>query len=214
MINAIHGSVVSVTANELIIRAGFMEFSLLISSCTASDLINRGNASTESETAVYTHLVHREDSMTLYGFSTAMERSIFLELIKVQGIGPRQAVKILSGISSRDLIAALDSGNLAVLTAIPGLGTKTAQKMVLTLRDKLTNVDGGNQALSASGGSQGTGHTLAAEIVQSLTDMGYDKRAARKVVDEVIEELKDSASKLAPADLEKKIFTAALFKMG
>ena len=209
-----YGSVVSVAANELIIRAGFMEFTLIISSCTANDLISRKDASQEPETAVYTHLVHREDSMTLYGFSTTMERSIFLELIKVQGIGPRQAVKILSGITPRDLITALDTGNLAVLTAIPGLGTKTAQKMVLTLRDKLTQVDGENQALSGNGASQGTGHTMAAEIVQSLTDMGYDKRAARKVVDEVIGELKESAATLDPGDLEKKIFTSALFKMG
>ncbi len=123
-----------------------------------------------ARTKVYIHLVHREDQMRLFGFPSERERGLFLELLKVEGIGPRQAVKILSGISPAELEAALDSENLARLQQVPGLGAKTAQKLVFALKGKIPGA-----VPPASRGPW-------ADVVQALADMGYDRKRAAEAV--------------------------------
>ncbi|HOX12649.1 MAG TPA: Holliday junction branch migration protein RuvA [Spirochaetia bacterium] len=121
-------------------------------------------------TKVYIHLLHREDQMRLFGFPSERERALFLELLKVEGIGPRQAVKILSGISPEDLESALDTENLARLQQVPGLGAKTAQKLVFSLKGKLP------------GSAPQTVRGPWADVVQALADMGYDRKRAAEAV--------------------------------
>ena len=87
-----------------------------------------------AEVKMYTFLYHREDQMRLYGFASPAERSLFLDLLRVDGVGPRLVIRILSGIDAAELVQALDANDLPRLVQIPGLGNKTAQKMVLALQ--------------------------------------------------------------------------------
>ncbi len=123
------------------------------------------------EARLFVWLYHREDQMRLFGFVNTERRNTFLELIKVEGIGPRQAVKIMSGIGQEDLETALENEDLARLEAVPGLGKKTAQKMILALKGKLARP-------APSAGLP----VVHEELVNALADMGYDRKAAAEAV--------------------------------
>ncbi|MDR2535569.1 MAG: Holliday junction branch migration protein RuvA [Treponema sp.] len=120
---------------------------------------------------VFTWLYHKETEMRLFGFADEQRRSTFLELLKVDGIGPRGAVKILGGISQTDLETALEEEDVPRLEAVPGLGKKTAQKMILALRGKL--------ALNSGPPQIGSPYS---ELVEALWGMGYDRRAAAEAL--------------------------------
>ena len=119
------------------------------------------------ECRIFTWLYHREDQMRLFGFSGETRRNTFLELLKVEGIGPKNALKIMGGIGQEELERALESGDLARLEAVPGLGKKTAQKMLLALKGKLVHAPSVSAASSPYG-----------DLIEALADMGYEKRAA------------------------------------
>ena len=145
-----------------------------------------------SETTIYTHLHHKEDLMRLYGFADPDERSLFTDLLKVTGVGPAQAVKILSGIGVERFVKAMEAGDVDTLSHIPGLGTKTAQKIILALKGKLSFV--GEEAAPAGN-----------EIVDSLVEMGFDRRKAQRAVEAVLSEI--------GADDEKEVFRKALVSL-
>jgi holliday junction DNA helicase RuvA len=119
-----------------------------------------------AEVRIFIHLLHREDSMKLFGFWSVHERALFLELMKVSGIGPKQALRILSAAGTDRLPAILEAGDVDGLSALPGIGRKTAQKILVTLQGKLAL---GDTSESSSGG----------EIVAALIDMGFDRKAAQ-----------------------------------
>ncbi len=127
-----------------------------------------------ADVEVYVWLQHWDEGMRLFGFPSDAERGLFLDLTKVEGIGPKQALKILSGISPQELKSALDGGNLAMLQRIPGVGPKLAQKMVLALKGKLVDLD--------ESGQYGASASPWDDIVVALADMGFDRRLAEKVV--------------------------------
>jgi Holliday junction DNA helicase RuvA len=121
-----------------------------------------------------THLVVREDALTLYGFSTDEERRFFQKLIGVSGIGPKIALSALSGPPLGDLVAALRAGDVTVLTRLPGIGRKTAERMVLELKDGLIEFEGGPAA---------TGRPRhEADAVAALVSLGYGRAVAEKAV--------------------------------
>ena len=119
---------------------------------------------------IYTHLVHREDAMRLYGFSDQAERALFLDLQKVEGVGPRGALKMLSGVDREQFSQALDRDDVDALSAVPGVGRKTAQKIILTLKGKLTPI-GETQPRSAED-----------DIATALVGMGFDRKTAKAAV--------------------------------
>ncbi len=123
---------------------------------------------------VYTYLLHREDSMSLYGFCDPAERSLFLDLQKVDGVGPRGAMRILSGIERKEFVEALDRDDVDALSPGPGIGKKTAQKIILTLKGKLTPADGGS------------GKSSEDDIATALVGMGFDGRTAKAAVAEAL----------------------------
>ncbi len=125
---------------------------------------------------VHTHL--REDSIALYGFLTAREKHFFELLISASGVGPGLALKILSGMSVEELVPAIRRGDLAQLVRIPGVGKKTAERIVVELRDKLAAMEAPEEARPASR----TG--FEADVVSALLNLGYDRRAAEKAVEE------------------------------
>lgn len=153
------------------LRTGDIEFMFLASMTTLSTLPEIGERCT-----VYSHLHHKEDQMFLIGFSKMNERNIFNDLISISGIGPKQAIKILSGITPEKLIEALEKGDVQALTKIPGLGKKSAQKIILALKDKLVILDE-NKEQNAS----------YKDIELALINMGYEKKSVSKAIEQVIE---------------------------
>ena len=136
---------------------------------------------TGEEVTLLTHLVVREDAHLLYGFLTSGERTAFRQLLKISGVGPKVALAVLSGLSVDDLAAAVTNGDAARLTKVPGIGKKTAERLVLELRDKLPKVTGTARAESADGGG---------DVIGALLGLGYNEREAQAAV------------KQLPADLQ------------
>lgn len=135
---------------------------------------------------IHTHV--REDTFQLFGFSSTEERLIFTELIRVSGIGPKLAIAVLSGLSSQALAKALREGDLLALEAIPGVGKKTAQRMVIDLRDRLASVfDAEVGAIEGViEGKEGGRGKIFDEAVSALENLGYSQKQAKKAVDEVL----------------------------
>jgi Holliday junction DNA helicase RuvA len=131
-----------------------------------------------AEVALLTHLHVREDAMALYGFLTAHEKHVFELLISISGVGPVLALKILSGMNLDDLVPAVRGGDLARLTRIPGVGRKTAERIVVELRDKLA-------AMEPPGETQRpvTATGAAADVISALLNLGYERRAAEQAVE-------------------------------
>jgi len=152
--------------------------------------------SLNSECRILTWLYHREDTMKLFGFASERRRSTFLELLKVEGIGPKGAVKIMGGISQDDLERALENGDLARLEAVPGLGKKTAQKMLLSLKGKLI------QSADVSFSSPYN------DLVEALAAMGYDRRSAAEALTKAEAKI---GLNLADDAREKMLFKEAIF---
>jgi len=128
--------------------------------------------------SLHTVLVVREDSLTLYGFSEAPERALFLKLLNVSGIGPKLALGALSGPSVPELVSAIREGNLAVLTRLNGIGKKTAERMTVELKDNLLEFE----ATEAAGAPSATRN----DAVGALVSLGYNRAAAAAVVDEIL----------------------------
>ena len=184
MINAVIGQLVYASAQTAIILGGSVEFELVVSSQTATRLSNL-QGSERNNVRILTWLQHREDGMTLFGFLEEEERRLFLELIKVNGIGPKQAMKILSGVRVNDFIRALDQSDLSFLSKIPGLGAKTSQKIILALRDTLVFTEDASKPQNVISGNS----KKYQDIIDALVEMGYDKK---KVLDCVAKLLKDN----------------------
>nr|WP_321263953.1 Holliday junction branch migration protein RuvA [uncultured Sphaerochaeta sp.] len=210
MINALIGDIVSIEEGTLFLRCGHIEYTLSVSSQTASTF---SNLSLESRRGVrvMTVLVHREDSMSLFGFSDADEREAFLQLQTVSGIGSKQALKILSGINVRNLAEALDSGNLKLLSSIPGIGPKTGQKMILALRNVLVLDEDKGRSQS---GTRKQAHHPYSDIINALVDMGYDRRLVEETVDKVTENQASELEKMSHHDAEEHLFRLSIKLLG
>lgn len=146
---------------------------------------------------VLTHFVVREDSQTLYGFLTEEERHLFRLLISVSGIGPKMAITLLSGISIPQLKQAIIEGSLTVLTGVPGIGRKTAERLVVELREKIVLGDRRMEmpaALRISGQDQ-----LIEDSLRALISLGYQKRVAKEAIQRALQTPK--AEKLSVEDL-------------
>lgn len=178
MINSIKGIITARLDGSIYLENNGMEWQILASGMTISALPKVGE-----EARVYTWLYHREDGMSLFGFANVAERNLFNDLISVSGVGPKGALKILSAARSSQIVSYLEEENLEGLASLPGLGKKTAQKVILQLRGKLTYED----SVSGSGASK----TPDGEWVESLVAMGFDRPRVKSVVrtlmkDEVI----------------------------
>ena len=126
------------------------------------------------EVTLLTHLVVREDAHLLYGFLTAAERSAFRQLLKISGVGPKVALAVLSGLSVEDLAGAVEAEDAARLTKIPGIGKKTAERLVLELRDKLPKAVTAVRAESAG--------AAGGDVLGALLGLGYNEREAQAAI--------------------------------
>jgi len=132
-----------------------------------------------SDVALRVHTHVREDALALYGFSTALELDLFNRLISISGIGPKLALAVLSGIEPPDLVSAIERGDLARLTAIPGVGKKTSERIVLELKDRLPRA----HVVEAADGAAVAGTGLRDDLLSALMNLGYHRPLAEKAVD-------------------------------
>jgi holliday junction DNA helicase RuvA len=132
------------------------------------------------EVALRVHTHVREDALALYGFATALELDLFNRLISISGIGPKLALAVLSGIEPPDLVAAIERGDVARLTAIPGVGKKTSERIVLELRDRLPRA---HPAVAALSGGGTDGLIVRDDLLSALMNLGYHRPLAEKAVD-------------------------------
>jgi len=130
---------------------------------------------------IHTHV--REDAFLLYGFATRLEQELFERLIGVSGIGPKVALAVLSGIEPQELIRAIERGDLARLTAIPGVGKKTSERIVLELKDRLPRAP---VAAAAAGAASPDAPVMRDDVVSALVNLGYHRPLAEKAAEAAI----------------------------
>ena len=172
MIAVLRGVLVEKGPNHAIVDAGGVGYELHIPITTFTHLPNTG---AEVRLRVYTHV--REDTLALYGFLSADEKTLFEKLIGVSGIGPSLAIKVLSGLEAAELIAAIRKGEVERLVRIPGVGKKTAERMVLELRDKLAAPVGESAAARVPSLSE-----IEQDVLSALLNLGCARPAAEQAV--------------------------------
>jgi Holliday junction DNA helicase RuvA len=196
MIAHLRGRLLSKSPNQAIIDCSGVGYDIAISVSTFSEL-----PAENAEASLYIHTHVREDQIALFGFASTQEKRLFERLLTISGIGPKLAITVLSGISSDRLVTAIRSGDHATLTKIPGIGKKTAERVVLELKDKLDDLAVPDMA-SATGGPH---HGPAADdALSALVNLGYPRPIAQKAIETAVE--KDPA---AAADFET-LFRAAM----
>lgn len=174
MIAHLRGKLLSKHPNQAVVEAAGVGYEVTISIPTFTDLPNAGG-----EVALHVHTHVREDALALFGFLRAQEKRLFEKLISVSGIGPKLAITILSGMSTEFMVAAIRGNDIGSLTKIPGIGKKTAERMVLELRDKL----------DAFGAAAVPAAVTAVEedVLSALVNLGYQRPAAEKAVSKAAE---------------------------
>jgi len=175
MIAFLRGRLGEKQPNRIIVDVGGVGYDVAVPLSTFYTL---GEPGTDVALRVHTHV--REDSLALYGFATVVELQIFARLIGISGIGPKLALAVLSGIDVADLVRAVQVGDVARLTAIPGVGKKTAERIGLELKDKLPPQLAA--AVAAQAAADGTGG-LRGDLLSALLNLGYHRPFAEKAVD-------------------------------
>jgi len=187
MIAHLSGTLLSKQATSVIVDVSGVGYEVSIPLSTFYDLENEGS---NVRLRIYTHV--KEDALQLYGFKTARERELFINFISVSGIGPKLGIALLSGMSADELIACIKSNNLARLTLIPGVGRKTAERLIVDLREKMTALstaqledDTGAAPQSAE---EPTEDSVRSQALSGLMNLGYQRSAAEKAVDAALSE--------------------------
>ena len=169
MIAHLRGRLIVKHPNQAIVEAGGVGYDVTISVPTFSDLPAAGG-----DVALHIHTHVREDAIALFGFLRPEEKLLFERLISVSGIGPKLAITILSGMPTPDLVTAIRGNDIARLTRIPGIGKKTAERMVLELRDKLEHFAATPAAAPAS--------PIEEDVLSALVNLGYQRAAAERAL--------------------------------
>jgi len=188
MIAHLSGTLISKQATSAIVDVGGVGYEVAIPLSTFYEL---GDIGSPVQLRVYTHV--REDAIQLYGFKTARERELFLQLISVNGVGPGLAIKLLSGMNADEMIASIRTNNLVRLVAIPGVGRKTGERLVVDLRDKIAAVSSPalEEEFTARAGAAGaftSPDAMQGDAMSALANLGYQKAPAEKAVKSAIDE--------------------------
>lgn len=184
MIGYLRGALRLITPERVLIDTGGVGYAVRIPLSTYYDL-ERGGIGSEAELLIHTHV--RDDAIELFGFRTAEEQALFEKLIGVSGIGPRLAQVILSGMAPLEVIGALAAGDLARLVKIPGVGKKTAERMILELRDAA------RQLAAGSGEPIDAPRRPDDDLLDALVGLGYRAGEAQKAVAAVRDELSEAS---------------------
>jgi Holliday junction DNA helicase RuvA len=202
LIAHISGKLIQKQPNSVIVDVGGVGYELTVPLSTFYDL---GDPGAEVSLRAYTYV--REDSLQLFGFRTEREKRLFLLMIGVTGIGPKLAITALSGMSAEELIHAIRTENLAKLVGVPGIGKRTAERMLVELKDKVAQLASPEmEAQLKAGAVIGVGEAMRDDLISALINLGYQKAAADKAVSATMNEnpnanfeavLKQSLRKLA-----------------
>ena len=185
MIGRLRGTLIHKQPPWLIVDVNGVGYELEAPMSTFYDLPELGR-----EVSLFTHYAQKEDSVALYGFLREVERRLFRDVQKVTGIGARIALAVLSGVSVDDFARLVQSGNITALTRIPGIGKKTAERMVVELRDRAADLMGGGVAL----GGNGAPGDSQSEAVIALQQLGYKPADAARMAREATASGDDAAA--------------------
>ena len=180
MIDFIEGTVESKAPGELVISAGGVGFLLMCSNTTLAEAPAKGE-----KWRCYSVLNVREDAMELFGFATRQERAMFKKLCQVTGVGAKTALGVLSALPVRDLSVAIVTGDVTALSRAPGIGKKTAQRIALELKDKVTQADINQPTGKTATPTSGAAADNFAEAIEALTALGYSAIEARDALSHV-----------------------------
>jgi holliday junction DNA helicase RuvA len=180
MITLLRGTLLAKSPTEALVDVGGVGYGVQIPVSTFEAL-----GHTNSPVTLHTYLHVREDALVLFGFATEEERDTFRLLISVNGIGPKMAQGILSGIGVKDLKDCIARGNVAMLTTVPGVGRKTGERLVVELREKIGKID---QDLRPSSGAGDEQSRIRSEALLALTSLGYTRQVAEKALRAAIQD--------------------------
>lgn len=188
MIAYLSGKLLEKQANTLIVDVNGVGYEVSIPLSTFYEI---GDIGSDVQLRIYTHV--REDAIQLFGFKTNRERELYLRLISVQGIGAKSAIAMLSGMSADELILALRTEDLAKLSTIPGVGRKTAERMVIELRDKIGDVTvPGTSTLDAATTGSVPSDDIFEDALSALVNLGYQRNAAEKALQTAAKDVTDA----------------------
>lgn len=182
MIAHLRGTLLEKHPNQAIVEAQGVGYDVAVPISTYTALPEPGE-----EVRLKIHTVVREDAIQLYGFLTAEEKSLFEKLITVSGVGPRLALTVLSGIAAGDLVQVIRSADVQKLTRVPGIGKKTAERIVLELRDKID--EGSRRATAAPGAAAVILSQEEADVASALVNLGAQRAAAEAAARRACQEL-------------------------
>src|SRR6202171_3082244 len=188
MIAHLSGILLSKQATSAIVDVAGVGYEVAI---PVSTFYKLGEAGSPVQLRIYTHV--REDAIQLFGFKTARERELFLQLISVNGVGPGLAIKLLSGMNADEMIASIRTNNLVRLVSVPGVGRKTAERLVVELREQIAALaspalEEEFAARAAAAGAEASPDSMRNDAISALANLGYQKAAAEKAVKTAIDE--------------------------
>ncbi len=197
MIGLLRGIILQKQAPDLLLDVGGVGYELLASLTTFIDLPEINN-----EVTLYTHLIVREDAHTLYAFSSIAERALFRVLLKVNGVGPKMALAIVSGMTTNEFAQRVHNNDVAGLTRLPGVGKKTAERLIIEMRDRLPEPSEQGEINGIS--SPPTIRNLEDEAIAALLALGYKPTQASQMV------TKYSSGGLSVEEIVRKALKASL----
>jgi Holliday junction DNA helicase RuvA len=174
----LRGSILEKHPNRIVIDVNGVGYDVFVPLSTFYGL---GDAGSGIALRIHTHV--REDALVLYGFATLLEQELFERLIGVSGIGPKVALAVLSGIEPHEFLRAIELGDLARLTAIPGVGKKTSERIVLELKDRLPRAQA---AAAVAGAAPAAAPAMRDDVVSALVNLGYHRPLAEKSAEAAI----------------------------
>lgn len=183
MIAHLSGKLLEKQVNSVIVETNGVGYEVTIPLSTFYEI---GEIGSDIQLRIYTHV--REDALQLFGFKTERERQLYLKLISVQGIGAKSGITMLSGMSADEIIAAIRTDNLVSLTSIPGVGKKTAERLVIELRDKLNDLSALAQPQTSEAASDTAIESVYDDALSALTNLGYQRNAAEKALKQAANE--------------------------
>ena len=175
MIARLRGTLVDKTPSRLVVDAGGVGYDVQV---PLSTFYVVGDAGTGVALRIHTHV--REDVIALYGFATELEQDLFERLIAISGVGPKLALAVLSGIEPAELVRAVRVQDVARLTAIPGIGKKTAERISLELKDRLPQAVA---ATDAPGSAAAPADQMKTDLLSALLNLGYQRQAAERAIE-------------------------------
>ena len=198
MISRLTGILAAKRAPQILIDCNGVGYEADVSMTTYYQLPEVGQ-----QLSIWTHLLIKDDSHSLVGFSGEAERRLFRQLIRINGVGPKMALAILSGIDDQQFALCIANGDVAMLTRLPGVGKKTAERLIIEMRDKVEALMGENASVMIAAGD----HSAASEAVEALQALGYRSIDAEKMISLAQQqgEIANSASQLIKLALQASV---------